>query len=573
VRPRHLDDPGPADSRGPGSFLWWLARHQWQTLAAGVVWGVVWMCCQAVLPALIGWTIDHGLVARDRSVLVWMSLALLGLGLLQATSAILRHRCAVSNWLTAAYRTVLVTSEHAARLGATLPRRLSTGDVVAVGTSDLARIGQLMDVTARGSGSVVSFVVVAVLLLDTSTVLGTIVLVGVPALVLLLWPVMGPLQRRAMRQREHYGDLVNVAADIVAGLRILRGVGGEAVFLKRYVEESRRVKRSGIDYGRVHSVLDAAQVALPGIFVVTVVWLGARFAVEGRITVGELVAFYGYSAFLMIPLRTATELVGKAVAAWVAAGRVCRVLQQQPEHGDVPADAGGTTDSVPGLSDLVDGDSGARVRAGSFTAVVATRPEDAAALADRLGRFAPGEVTWGGQRLDVVPLAEVRRRIVVSDTDSVLFSGRLRDELDVLEHDEAALLEAVRTAVAEDVLEALPGGLSGRVDERGRSFSGGQRQRLVLARAVLLDPEVLVLVEPTSAVDAHTEARIAERLAAARAGRTTVVTTSSPLVLDRADTVVFLSDGVVAATGRHHDLLRECPAYAATVTRAEEVGV
>jgi len=152
VRPRHLDDPGPADSRGPGSYLLWLARHQWQTLALGAAWGVVWMVTQALVPALVGWTIDHALVARDGSLLLWMSLALLLLGVLQAASSILRHRCAVSNFLTAAFRTVDVVSQQAVRLGATLPHRLSTGEVVAVGTADMARIGQLMDVSARGSG-------------------------------------------------------------------------------------------------------------------------------------------------------------------------------------------------------------------------------------------------------------------------------------------------------------------------------------------------------------------------------------------------------------------------------------
>src|SRR6185503_19368054 len=112
------------------------------------------------------------------------------------------------------------------------------------------------------------------------------------------------------------------------------------------------------------------------------------------------------------------------------------------------------------------------------------------------------------------------------------------------------------------------GGLDGHVEERGRSLSGGQRQRLALARAVLAEPEVLVLVEPTSSVDAHTEARIAERLRDARAGRTTLVTTSSPLLLDRADHVAFLDGGRVVAAGTHHELLRRHAGYLATVTRA-----
>ena len=107
------------------------------------------------------------------------------------------------------------------------------------------------------------------------------------------------------------------------------------------------------------------------------------------------------------------------------------------------------------------------------------------------------------------------------------------------------------------------------ITERGRTFSGGQRQRLVLTRALTVDPEVLLLAEPTSAVDAHTEGRIAERLATHRAGRTTVVTTSSPLVLDRADDVVVLRDGLLHARGRHADLLAGDPAYRAMVTREE----
>ena len=107
------------------------------------------------------------------------------------------------------------------------------------------------------------------------------------------------------------------------------------------------------------------------------------------------------------------------------------------------------------------------------------------------------------------------------------------------------------------------------MEERGRSFSGGQRQRLVLARALLADAEILVLVEPTSAVDAHTEARIARRLRDARRGRTTVVVTGSPLVLDQADRVVFLEDGRVAATGTHRELLESSPAYRDVVAREE----
>ena len=164
----------------------------------------------------------------------------------------------------------------------------------------------------------------------------------------------------------------------------------------------------------------------------------------------------------------------------------------------------------------------------------------------------------------------MRRRIVVSEADPVMFAGTLRHELDPWGHadgHDGRIWDAIAIANAEDVLEPLPEGLDAPVEERGRSFSGGQRQRLVLARALLSDAELLVLVEPTSAVDAHTEARIAARLREARVGKTTVIVTTSPLVLDRADRVVLFENGRAVAEGTHRELLHTSPSYRYVVTR------
>jgi ABC-type multidrug transport system fused ATPase/permease subunit len=296
---------------------------------------------------------------------------------------------------------------------------------------------------------------------------------------------------------------------------------------------------------------------------VVVVWLGARFAVEGRITPGDLVAFYGYSAFLMIPLRTATEYASKVIRGRVSARRVIGVLALEPDHHDPASPAASPAEGAV----LADARTGLRVESGRLTALVCDSPDESALLADRLGLIAaePDDaVTLGGVRLGDLPLAEVRRRVVVSDTGAALFSGRLRDALDPTGR--GGVPQALAAASAEDVLAALPDGLDSLLAERGRSLSGGQRQRLVLARALALDPEVLVLVEPTSAVDAHTEARIARRLRDHRAGRTTVVVSTSPLLLDAVDTVAFLAGGRIVATGPHRDLLED-PAYRAVVAR------
>ena len=158
------------------------------------------------------------------------------IGLVQAASGIIRHRYAVTNWLTAAYRTVQLVGRQAVTLGGTLPRKVSTGEVVAIGTSDLEHLGNLMDVSARFAAPIVSFVIVAVILLQTSVTLGLVVLIGVPVLTLLVGPLLRPLQVRSTQQRELMGSLSNTANDIVAGLRVLRGIGGEQVFHDRYTQ-------------------------------------------------------------------------------------------------------------------------------------------------------------------------------------------------------------------------------------------------------------------------------------------------------------------------------------------------
>lgn len=561
-----LVDPGTPDTRSPTRYLMWITRVQPLTVSGAVLAGIVWMTSQALMPAVIGQAIDHGVTERDTDQLwLWAGL-LLAVGLTQAAAGIVRHRFSVTLWLDASFRSVQLIGRASARLGAALPKRVSTGEVVSVGANDMAHIGNSVDALGRAAGSLVAFVVVAVILLNTSTALGLVVLLGVPLLLLAIGPLLAPLQRRNMAAREMQGQLNSLASDIVAGLRVLRGIGGEDVFHRRYAAESQRVRAAGVQVAKLQSMLDALQVLLPGAFVVVVVWLGARLAIDGTITPGELVAFYGYAAFLVIPLRTATEFANKVIRGRVAASRLLDILALEPDFAE-PA----TPAAEPRGNMLVDATTGFVAVPGQLSAIVSEDPDQAGAVADRLGRFAPGLVTLDGVPLSDLPRSVLRRRVVVSDTASSLFSGTLRSELDVRGEASDERLHVVLTAAsADDVLVGLPDGLDATVEERGRSFSGGQRQRLVLTRALVADPDVLVLVEPTSAVDAHTEARIAERLRDVRAGRTTVVVTTSPLLLDRVDHVVFLRHGTVVAQGTHRELLDTTPAYRRAVIRGED---
>ena len=578
-------DPGIPDLRTPLRFLRWVARGQWRTLVGGVFFGVIWMVSQALFPAAVGAAIDQGIIADDMHALLIWGGVLVALGVIGALAGAMRHRFAVENWLRASFRCVQLIGYKAADTGEALPRRMPTGEVVATVASASMRLGGLYDVSARFAGAIVSYFVVAVILLSKSRPLGLVVLIGVPVLVGSLSFILRPLQKRQAEQREQSGKLITLGADTVAGLRVLRGIGGEQQFLRRYEEQSQRVRVSGVHVAGVQASLDAAQVLLPGVFVVLVTWLGALFALDGTITPGDLVQFYGYAAFLVMPLRTATEFADRATRAHIAARKIIRVLSTEPDTTDAK-DPVGFSDPKCDNGDkgaheivepargvpLTDPSSNVTINPGQLTAIVSARPEESRALADRLGRFGRTrtEVHLDGVAIADLPLATVRRRIVVSEIDPRLFTGSLREELDPHGiHDDETILSALLVASGEDVMEALPSGLDSDVEERGRSFSGGQRQRLALTRALLTNAETLVLVEPTSAVDTHTEARIAVRLASARAGRTTVVMTASPLMLDQADAVILLADGVAAARGTHKELMATSTAYKNTVVRGE----
>lgn len=560
-----IPDPGVPDLRSPGRYLLWLAGNQKRSLTAGAFWGVLWMGAQAVSPAALGKAIDEGVRGRDEGQLVLWAGVLLGLGLLQALAGVMRHRCAVSNWMFAVFRTQQLVLRHAVRLGGSLPARVPAGEAANVSATDAVAVGRCLDITARGAGALVSFVVVAVLLLATSVPLGLVVLLGVPALVLGIGPLLRPLHSRQQEQRAALAEASTLAADTVSGLRVLRGIGGEAELMARYRAASQRVRTAGVRVARVEATLDALQVLLPGIFVVTVTVLGARLAIDGTITPGQLIAFYGYAAFLVTPLRTATEAADKGTRAYVAARKVIDLLRLEPLRIEPLSPAQEPVYDVAVHDPL----SGVTAQPGLLTAVVCGDPVTAAALADRIGGHVDSDAMLGEVRVRDLPLAALRRKVLVADASPWLFRGRLRDELDPFGRcAEDELLEGLRVASAVDVLDSLEAGLDTEIEERARELSGGQRQRLVLARAVLADPDVLVLDEPTSSVDAHTEARIAPRLKAAREGRTTVLLTTSPLLLEHADVVVLVVGGQERARGTHAELLSD-GAYRAVVSRGE----
>ena len=602
-------------SIGAGALLRWLLRRATVPVALATLAACTSNIIQATVPAFLGQALDAG-IENGLNARVWgIGALLLVLFVVYAVGDTMLSYFGVTAWMRTAFDVDRLVGRQISATGKDLSRQVSTGEVATIIASDADYLGKFIEHLPALLGAAASFLVVAVLMLRTSVSLGLIVILGMPLVAAIVTLVIRPLQKRQAVQREAQSAVTTVTTDTVAGLRILRGIGGEDVFARRYRDASQELRRRGVEVASSQATLMTLQVLLPGLFAAIVVWVAARMAVAGSLTPGGLITFYGYTAYLSWPLWIFTNSVQDYTRAIVGARRLSRLLEVTPAAGSLverldldPAAA------RPVSGNLVDTGSGLRLEEGRMTALVCPDPEVSAELATRLGRFTDSgpTVTLAGRPLATMPLGQVRASIVVSGATAQLFTGTLREALDVrggpdpqpagvtdLVRAEAErttgadvdqqvraqerdmpgddrLLEAIEIADAGDVLTSLSEGLAGMITEKGRSLSGGQRQRVALARALLTEAPTLVLIEPTSALDSHTEARVAAQVHRARAGRTTVVVTASPLVLEACDEVVLLdSSGAELLRSTHRELMAmardghaQAADYRAVVSRA-----
>ncbi|MFE9722684.1 ABC transporter transmembrane domain-containing protein [Streptomyces sp. NPDC005794] len=581
IRDLPYSDPGDPDVRSGPRFLFWLGRSQLTGQLTSLSWGLLHHCAIAGLPLAVGLAVQ-AVIDRSGRGLAVAGVLLVVLGVLIAVGDTMLHRTAVTNWITAAARVQQLLARRTAELGSALTRRVAAGEVVAVSTGDVEKIGWFVEALSRFLAAATALVLICVGLVLYLPSLGVLVAIATPVLALAVLPLLPRATRRADLQREKAGRATELASDTVAGLRVLRGIGGEELFLERYRRASQEVRKAAVRSARMWALISAIQVFLPGVLLISLVWYGATLARDGRIDVGQLVTVYSAAALMLFPLRNVEEIAMAYSFSRPSAQRAVRVLSLR--RSTRPP----TSDAASPRGDLYDPVTGLMAPQGLFTAVVCGDPDEAGRLAERLGGHAEPDdsagpvpsVLLGGVPLDELPLDSARAAVLVQDKDPVLLSGTLRELLDVPSSGSVTAEDALGAARCGDVLDALAQAsvdadgdpMNTRITERGRSLSGGQRQRLALARSLVTDPEALVLDEPTSAVDSHTEARVAAGIERLRRGRTTVAFASSPLLLDLADRVVLLHEGTLVAAGTHRELLRDEPRYRAVVTRETDDG-
>lgn len=588
----------------------WLSRRpiviQTVALSVSTVLG-------ALLPVVMGHSVDAAITSGlASSTWQWLAL-LLGLITVVALADGINQVSEIASFLNGCLHPARAVAHRIARAGRGAKQDKPAGDVVAGVINDVDMIGMGVLFVAEVASSALAIVVVTIFMYKMSTLLATMVVIGLPLTLALIALVVKPLQKKFEQRREEQGKLATISTDAVMGLRVLRGVGGEEFYNQQYRQQSQKLREVGVNVAHNQAALTITKTTLPNLFIAIVTGVGALLAFQGQISVGELVAFAGITAYLATPFNIAGQAAYLGSRAWVGAGKLAEFSAVQPLTSSIADESKRKIDFDSSV--LVDGETGTEIQPGILTALVCSRPTVAADLARRLARVDDKDEARLGQiDLRSLPVSQVRQGILLSEAEAQLFTGPLGEGLQGREADpprpqtvaqlvyqeffeeigrtegplrrsdppspDARLADVMNLADAQDVLDSLPGGMSGELSQSGRNLSGGQRQRVALARALYADPQVLIAIEPTSAVDSHTEDRISTALQAHRSGKTTLVVTTSPLWLDKCDEVVFIDeDGNERCRGSHRRLLSQADegnsgalAYRLVVDRVFEVG-
>ncbi len=529
------------------------------------------------VPILTRQVIDGPIHHGDRAAMIPLGILALVFGAAEAVLVLLR-RWSMSNsslGLETDIRRDLYA--HLQRLPVSFHDRWQSGQLLSRATSDLSQIRRFV-----GFGLVflvvngLTFLVVGGLLVTIYWPLGVLVLASA---VPLAWVSLHYERRykvQARQVQDQQGEVATNVEESTLGIRTIRSFGRRRLMYSAFDTRARDLH--GFAMAKIRTLAEVwALIEMHPQVVLGLVVLGGSVAVaDDTITLGTLVAFVSLFLLLVWPIESMGWLLASAQEAISAADRIFEVFDTPPaivDHPDaVPLDEPRgqlrferVGFCYPDSSTAVLHDISLRIAPGETVAVVGATgcgKTTLTALVPRLYDVTDGRITLDGRDIRDLPLANLRQLVSTAFEEATLFSASARENLTLgrPEATDEEIDEALRIAQAEFVLD-LPWGLDTRIGEQGLTLSGGQRQRLALARAVIGRPRVLVLDDPLSALDVHTEGLVEQALRRVLAGTTALVVAHRPSTVLLADRVVLLVDGTIAAVGTHHDLLENVPAY------------
>jgi ATP-binding cassette subfamily B protein len=544
---------------------------------------------EIVIPLLTKSVVDGAIAHHDRRLLIPLALAAAGLGASEALLNMIRR------WIQSRAVADIEKSirddlyAHLQRLQASFHDSWQSGQLLSRATTDLSSIrrfagfGLIFLVT-----NIMTFVAVVALLINLNWWLGLVTgVVFAPVL-----PVCFRFEKRyrvlSRRVQDQQGDLATLIEEAATGVRVLKALGRGRLAATRYDVQAAEVCQTQVEkaglLGSFWALLDLIPNAVIGLIIV----LGAVAVSTHSLTLGGLVAFITLALQLVWPVEAMGYIIASGQEAATAAQRVLEIFDTAPEitdkdQGQDPAERGGARAlrsatrghlvfdhvafSYPGAAEPVLRDVVLDLPPGQtvvLTGATGSGKSTLLQLVPRLADATAGSVRLDGRDVRDIPLERLRTAVGCAFEDATLFSASVRENVTfgAPGADEDAI-EAALTAAQARFAYDLPWGLDTRIGEQGMALSGGQRQRIALARAILAGPDVLILDDPLSALDVHTEERVTRALHQILAGSTALVVAHRPSTVALADTVALLSGGVIAARGSHRQLLASNPEYAA----------
>ncbi|WP_018505703.1 ABC transporter ATP-binding protein [Parafrankia discariae] len=579
-----MNAPAVSDSTGQthtaASILRRARRGQLRHLGGSSFFLSCHQVAEALVPVSIGLAVDRAVATGDgASMLRWLA-AVLGLFVVLTCAMRWGFRANLRATQGAGHDLRMLLAERVLDPRGSAGAERMPGELVSLATGDALKAGMLNYATAMAISGFAGVGVAVVALARFSLPLTALVTAG-SVLLLVITHVLGrPLEQRSAAERAKMAAATGLAADLIAGLRVLKGFGGERPAVRRYRAASREALGATLRSAAVESTVRAVAVVLAGGLLAAVTLVAGRLAAGGSISIGALITAVGLAQFLVDPLNRITGFGSQRAQSLASAGRIAAILNaphavggtRQATEATEAAQATGAaaaTGGRPGRLRFEGFSAGTihgldlEVAAGEFVGIVAADPKEAAALLAVLARDADpetGTVLLDGESVARLHPDETRSVVLVAPHDAELFEGtvvtNIRSAAPGVE-----LGPVVTAAALDDLEEVLSDGLETRLLHGGVSLSGGQRQRVALARALAADAPVLVLHEPTTAVDSLTELRITQGVRQLRDGASTVCVTSSPGVLSFCDRVVVLDGGVITTEGTHEELVGSHPRY------------
>ena len=583
--------PAPSPERGRLSALWRLwpfARPYTGLLVLTFVAALLATLTQLVVPLVVQAVVDGPIADDDRSGLVPLLGLALAFGVAEAFLFFLRRWAMNSSSLQIERDLRDTLYQRLQRLPVEFHDRWSSGQLLSRATTDIATVRRFV-----GFGAVflvvnlITCVVVGGLLIATWWPLGVAVLVTTVPLVSVGLRLESRYNTESRAVQDEQGELATDVEEAVQGIRVVKSLGRSRLVFDRY--DRTAVSLRGLQLRKVRTLAKLWVVFEfhPQITLALVLVGGAIGVSTGALTVGGLVGFVTLFTVLQWPILSLGWLLAQAQETASACDRIGELLDAPMTVGDTP----GVTDrpvarparlrfedvgfAHPGAGEAVLRGVDLDVAPGETVALVGATGSGkttVTALVGRLYDVTSGRVTLDGHDVRDLPLAQLRTVVATAFEDATLFSMSVRENLTLgrPEATDADVTEALAVAQAGFVHD-LPWGLDTRIGEQGLSLSGGQRQRLALARAVLGRPSVLVLDDPLSALDVHTEALVESALREVLAATTALVVAHRASTVLLADRVALLEDGRITAVGRHTDLLAEVPAYRDLLSSGSEL--